>query len=66
VEVAPCMKNGFFPQSSPTDRGEIREGEQVADTFSAACWATERQHKATRQIANVSGAIKKAYLGALI
>jgi hypothetical protein len=36
MEVAPCMKDGF-PQSSRPDQGEIREPEQVAKTFSAAC-----------------------------
>jgi len=37
MEVAPCIKDGCFPQSSPPDRGEIREREQAAETFSAAC-----------------------------
>ncbi len=36
--VAPCIKDGCFPQSSPPDRGEIREREQAAETFSVACW----------------------------
>jgi hypothetical protein len=35
--VAPCVKGGFLPQSSPPDRGEIREREQAAETFVAVC-----------------------------
>ena len=40
--LAPCIKDGFLPQSSPPDRGEIREREQAAETFSAACYGRSR------------------------
>jgi predicted nucleic acid-binding protein len=36
---APCMKDGFLPQSSPPDQGEIREGGRAAETFFTACQA---------------------------
>src|SRR5438105_10400420 len=44
--LAPCIKacpersrrDGFLPQSSPPGQGEIRVGEQAAESFSAACW----------------------------
>jgi hypothetical protein len=36
MSAAPCIKDGFLPQSSPPDPGEIREREQPAETFSAA------------------------------
>ena len=33
MAVAPCIKDGFLPQSSPPDQGEIRVGEQAAEDF---------------------------------
>jgi hypothetical protein len=37
--LAPCIKDGFIPRSSPPDQGEIREREQTAEAFSAGCCA---------------------------
>jgi len=33
MSAAPCIKDGFLPQSSPPDQGEIREREQAAESF---------------------------------
>jgi hypothetical protein len=35
--LAPCIKDGFLPQSSPLTGKETRERAQAAETFSAAC-----------------------------
>src|SRR5208283_958771 len=37
VSSTPCGKDGFLPQSSPPDQGEIRERAQAARSFAAAC-----------------------------
>jgi mono/diheme cytochrome c family protein len=58
TEVAASTKDCVSPQSSPTDQGEIREGEQVAQTFPHAAWnAIRLRIKTIAQLARSATAV---------